>query len=453
MSSILTCFRQSERAGSLVPLANRVGAYCFHLAALPSAMDKTIPGPLRGEAEYSACKMTRRTGTVSRGIRTPIIKSGDNLAQIIVDSVLLAAGEEGFELRDRDVVAITESVVARAENNYASCDDIAAEIREKFPEKEIGLVFPILSRNRFAVSLRGIARGAERIVLQLSYPSDEVGNSLMDLDLMDEKGIDPLKDCLPEKKYRELFGFNPHAFTGIDYVEYYREIIEKEGCQAEIILANDPLAILDYSPNVLVCDVHTRDRTKRLLRRAGAKRVLGLDDLLTKSRKGSGYHETYGLLGSNKASEEKVKLFPRSGYDFVNAVSELFRERTGKHLEVMIYGDGAFKDPVCKIWELADPVVSPAFTDGLAGKPRELKLKYLADNKFAELSGQALEEAVRKAIAEKEKDRDFVSNAGGTTPRQLTDLLGSLADLTSGSGDKGTPVVLIQGYFDNLADS
>lgn len=397
--------------------------------------------------------MTRRTGTVSRGIRTPIIKSGDNLIQIIVDSVLLAAADEGFEIRDRDVIAITESVVARAENNYASCDDIAADIREKFPEKEIGLVFPILSRNRFAVSLRGIARGAERVVLQLSYPADEVGNSLMDLDLMDEKGIDPLRDCLPEKKYRELFGVNPHAFTGIDYVDYYRDIIEKEGCRAEIILANDPLAILDYTPYVLVCDVHTRDRTKRLLRRAGAERVLGLDDLLTKARNGSGYHESYGLLGSNKASEEKIKLFPRSGKIFVDAVSDLFKANTGKQVEVMIYGDGAFKDPVCKIWELADPVVSPAFTDGLAGKPRELKLKYLADNKFAELSGQALEEAVRKAIAEKESDRDFVSNAGGTTPRQLTDLLGSLADLTSGSGDKGTPVVLIQGYFDSLADS
>lgn len=400
----------------------------------------------------SASKTMRRTGTTSRGIRTPIIKSGDNLPEIIVDSVLLAAREEGFGLHDRDVVAITESVVARAENNYASCDDIAFDIKRKFPEGEIGVIFPILSRNRFAVNLRGIARGAKKIVLQLSYPSDEVGNSLMDLDQMDAKGIDPLKDCLSESRYRELFGANPHTFTGVDYVDFYREIITAEGCEAEIILANDPLAILDFTPYTLVCDVHTRERTKRLLRKAGARRVLGLDDILAEPVGTSGYHAQYGLLGSNKASEEHIKLFPRSGKAFVNSVSDLFRQQTGRHIEVMIYGDGAFKDPVCKIWELADPVVSPAFTDGLSGKPKELKLKYLTDNKFADLNGQALEDAIRQAIAEKEEDKDFETNAGGTTPRQLTDLLGSLADLTSGSGDKGTPVVLIQGYFDSLAD-
>ncbi len=442
-------------------MANRVGAYfsAFRLTRrerLPRREDYRRPhaptGSLKGEAVYSAQTMIRRTGTTSRGIRTPIIKSGDKLAEIILDSVLLAARDEGFDLHDRDVVAVTESVVARAENNYASCDDIAKDIRRKFPEGEIGLVFPILSRNRFAVNLRGIARGAKKIVLQLSYPSDEVGNSLMDLDQMDEKGIDPLKDCLSEMRYRKLFGVNRHTFTGVDYVDFYRETIRSEGCEAEIILANDPLVVLRYTPFTLVCDVHARERTKRLLRRAGAKRVLGLDDILTQSVDGSGFHEEFGLLGSNKASEEIVKLFPRSGKLFVNTLSGLFLERTGKHIEVMIYGDGAFKDPVCKIWELADPVVSPAFTDGLGGKPRELKLKYLTDSKFADLSGQELEEAVRQAIADKEEDLDFETNAGGTTPRRLTDLLGSLADLTSGSGDKGTPVVLIQGYFDSLAD-
>lgn len=396
--------------------------------------------------------MIRRTGTTSRGIRTPIIKSGDNLIDIIVESVLLASKSEGFDLHDRDVVAVTESVVARAENNYATCDHIATDVRRKFPQGEVGVIFPILSRNRFAVNLRGIARGARKIVLQLSYPTDEVGNSLMDIDQMDERGIDPLKDCLSEERYRELFGINRHTFTGVDYVEYYRDIIVKEGCDAEIILANDPLAILDYTSHTLVCDVHSRDRTKRLLRKAGAETVLGLDDLLTEFIDGSGYHEQYGLLGSNKASEERVKLFPRAGKEFVDAVSNLFMLRAGKSIEVMIYGDGAFKDPVCKIWELADPVVSPAFTNGLSGKPKELKLKYLTDSQFANLVGNELEEAIRHAIADKEKDQDFEINAGGTTPRQLTDLLGSLADLTSGSGDKGTPVVLIQGYFDSLAD-
>lgn len=369
-----------------------------------------------------------------------------------MDSVLAAAHEEDFKLADRDVVAVTESVVARAENNYATCDDIATDVRAKFPEGQIGVIFPILSRNRFAVNLRGIARGVKKIVLQLSYPSDEVGNSLMNLDQMDEKGIDPLKDCLSEARYRELFGVNRHAFTGVDYVDFYRSVIEGEGCEAEIILANDPITILDYTPYVLVCDVHSRERTKRLIRRAGAERVLGLDDLLTEPVNGSGFHEEYGLLGSNKADDERVKLFPRAGKPFVNAVSDLFYQETGKHIEVMIYGDGAFKDPVCQIWELADPVVSPAFTDGLSGKPRELKLKYLTDSQFSDLCGQELEEAVRRAIAAKESDIHFESKAGGTTPRRLTDLLGSLADLTSGSGDKGTPVVLIQGYFDSLAD-
>lgn len=407
---------------------------------------------VKGEADQTAKQMTRRTGTTSRGIRTPIIRSGDNLPQIIVDSVLLAAEAEGFELHDRDVVAVTESVVARAEDNYSSCDEIAADINKKFPEHEIGLVFPILSRNRFAVNLRGIARSAKRIVLQLSYPSDEFGNSLMSIDSMDEAGINPLTDCLTESRYRQLFGINRHAFTGVDYVEFYRQVIEKEGCQAEIILANDPVTILDYTPYVLNCDVHSRDRTKRLLNRAGAKRVLGLDDIMNQPVGESGFHETYGLLGSNKASEERVKLFPRAGKAFVDGVSNLFFERTGKRIEVMIYGDGAFKDPVAKIWELADPVVSPAFTDGLDGKPRELKLKYLTDSKFSDLNGGELEQAIRLAIKEKEEDKDFETNAGGTTPRHLTDLLGSLADLTSGSGDKGTPVVLIQGYFDSLAD-
>ncbi len=396
--------------------------------------------------------MTRRIGTTSRGIRTPIIRSGDNLIEIIVESVILAAESEGFELYDRDVVAITESVIARAENNYATCDDIAYDVRRLFPEGEVGVVFPILSRNRFAINLRGIARGVKKVVLQLSYPSDEVGNSLMDLDVMDEKGVDPLSDCLTEKRYRELFGRNCHPFTGVDYVEFYREIITAEGAEAEIILANNPTAILTRTPYVLVADVHSRHRTRRLIKRAGAERVLGLDDILASPVNGSGYHSEYGLLGSNKASEEHIKLFPRGGKELVDAIAARFLEETGKHIEVMIYGDGAFKDPVCKIWELADPVVSPAYTDGLKGTPRELKLKYLADNEFAALSGKELDEAIKLAIREKDRDQDAPDKAEGTTPRRLSDLLGSLADLTSGSGDKGTPVVLIQGYFDSLSD-
>lgn len=364
----------------------------------------------------------------------------------------MASESEGFKLHDRDVIAITESVIARAENNYATCDDIAHDVKRLFPEGEVGIVFPILSRNRFAVNLRGIARGVKKVILQLSYPSDEVGNSLMDLDVMDEKGVDPLSDCLTEERYRELFGTNRHAFTGVDYVEHYREIIEAEGAKAEIILANNPVAILEKTPYVLVADVHSRHRTRRLLERAGATRVLGLDDILASPVNGSGYHSEYGLLGSNKASEEHIKLFPRGGKELVDAIASRFLKETGKHIEVMIYGDGAFKDPVCKIWELADPVVSPAYTDGLKGTPRELKLKYLADNEFAALSGRELDEAIKLAIREKDRDKDAQEKAEGTTPRRLCDLLGSLADLTSGSGDKGTPVVLIQGYFDSLSD-
>ena len=395
--------------------------------------------------------MIRRTGTTSRGIRTPIIRSGDNLIDIIVESVLLASESEGFKLHDRDVVAITESVIARAENNYATCDDIAHDVGRLFPEGEVGIVFPILSRNRFAVNLRGIARGVKKVVLQLSYPSDEVGNSLMDLDVMDEKGIDPLSDCLTEERYRKLFGTNRHAFTGVDYVEYYRDIIEAEGAKAEIILANNPVAILERTPYVLVADVHSRHRTRRLLVRAGASRVLGLDDILATPVNGSGYHSEYGLLGSNKASEEHIKLFPRGGKELVDAIASRFLEETGKNIEVMIYGDGAFKDPVCKIWELADPVVSPAYTTGLEGTPNEVKIKYLADNQFAGLTGQALREAIVNQIKAKKGNLTGAMEAQGTTPRRLTDLVGSLCDLVSGSGDKGTPVVYIQGYFDSLA--
>lgn len=396
--------------------------------------------------------MKRRTGTTSRGIRTPIIRSGDRLPEIVVDSVIRAAESEGFELHDRDVVAVTESVVARAENNYATCDDIAHDVRRLFPEGEIGVIFPILSRNRFAINLRGIARGADRIVLQLSYPADEVGNALMDLAVMDDVDINPLRDCLTEAEYRDHFGDVHHPYTGVDYVAYYREIIEGEGAEATIILANDPLAILDYTPYVLTCDIHTREHTKRRLERAGAQRVLGLDDILAAPVNGSGYNERYGLLGSNKASEEKIKLFPRGGDAFVRQTAERFAERTGKAIEVMVYGDGAFKDPTAKIWELADPVVSPASTPGLQGRPNELKLKYLADNEFADLNGAELEAAVVDAIEHKPSSV-MGDSTEGTTPRHLTDLLGSLADLTSGSGDKGTPVVLIQGYFDSLADA
>ena len=391
----------------------------------------------------------RKGGTISRGIRCPIIREGDDLAAIVTDSVLEAAESEGFEMRDRDVIAVTESVVARSQGNYVSIDDIAADVKEKFGEETVGVIFPILSRNRFAICLKGIARGAKKIVLMLSYPSDEVGNHLITFDQMDEAGVNPYTDVLSLEKYRVLFGDNVHEFTGVDYVDYYKTLIEGEGAEAEIVFANDPRAVLDYTKNVLTCDIHTRARSKRLLKAAGAEKVFGLDDIMTASRDGSGFNADYGLLGSNKSTEEKVKLFPRDCKDLVEKIAANMKEKTGKNVEVMVYGDGAFKDPQGKIWELADPVVSPGSTDGLRGTPNELKLKYLADNDFKDLSGDALKEAISKSI--KEKDSNLVGNMAsqGTTPRQLTDLIGSLCDLTSGSGDKGTPIVLIQGYFDN----
>ena len=395
---------------------------------------------------------TRRVGTVSRGIRCPIIREGDDLAAIVTESVLEAAESEGFSLHNRDVIAITESIAARAQGNYASVDAIAKDVKEKLGGGTVGVIFPILSRNRFAICLRGIASGAKKIVLMLSYPSDEVGNSLVSLDKVDEAGVNPYSDVLTLEKYRELFGENRHEFTGIDYVEYYGNLIRECGAEVEIIFANNPKAILDYTDTVLTCDIHTRARTKRILKNAGAKTVLGLDDILTSSVDGSGYNEKYGLLGSNKSTENKVKLFPRDCQPLVLEVQRRILEATGKHVEVMIYGDGAFKDPQGKIWELADPVVSPFFTEGLVGTPNELKLKYLADNDFSDLSGEELKAAICDSI--KAKSGSLVGNMAsqGTTPRQLTDLIGSLCDLTSGSGDKGTPVVLIQGYFDNYTD-
>ena len=396
--------------------------------------------------------MARKTGTVSRGIRCPIIREGDNMADIVVNSVIEAATEEGFELRDRDVVAITESVVARAQGNYASVDAIASDVKAKLGGETIDVIFPILSRNRFAICLRGIAKGVKKIVLMLNYPSDEVGNGLVSLDQLDEAGINPYTDVLSEEKYRELFGINPHPFTNVDYIQYYGDLIRSCGAEAEIILANDPRVILNYTDNVLNCDIHSRTRTKRILRDAGAKCVVGLDEILSQSVNGSGYNEKYGLLGSNKSTEDTVKLFPHECFDLVNDIQAQFMARLGKHIEVMVYGDGAFKDPVGKIWELADPVVSPAYTKGLEGTPNELKLKYLADNDFADLSGEELKNAIEDAI--RKKNADLVGNMAsqGTTPRRLTDLIGSLCDLTSGSGDKGTPIVLVQGYFDNLTD-
>lgn len=396
--------------------------------------------------------MTRKTGTVSRGIRCPIIRQGDSIADIVVASVLEAAEAEGFALRDRDVVSITESIVARAQGNYASVDAIAEDVKNKFGGETLGVIFPILSRNRFAICLKGIAKGAKKIVLMLNYPSDEVGNALVSLDQLDEAGINPYSDVLDEAKYRELFGENPHPFTGVDYIKYYGDLIRSCGAEAEIILANDPKVILRYTDNVLNCDIHSRARTKRILKAAGAKCVYGLDEILSQSVNGSGYNEKYGLLGSNKSTEETVKLFPHECFDMVNDIQAKLLERTGKHIEVMVYGDGAFRDPVGKIWELADPVVSPAYTKGLEGTPNELKLKYLADNDFADLKGEELKNAIEKAI--RKKDDDLVGNMAsqGTTPRRITDLIGSLCDLTSGSGDKGTPVVLVQGYFDNLTD-
>ncbi len=396
--------------------------------------------------------MERRVGTVSRGIRCPIIREGDNLAKIVADSVIEAAQYEGFELRDRDVISVTESIVARSQGNYASVEAIAKDVKAKLGGETIGVIFPILSRNRFAICLKGIAMGAKKIVLMLSYPSDEVGNCLVSLDKIDEAGVNPYSDVLTLEKYRELFGENKHEFTGVDYVDYYSQIIREAGAEVEVIFANQPTTILNYTDCVLNCDIHTRARTKRILLKNGAKVVCGLDDILNAPVDGSGCNEKYGLLGSNKSTEDTIKLFPRECKDFVIEIQKLVLDATGKHVEVMVYGDGAFKDPQGKIWELADPCVSPAFTDGLVGTPNELKLKYLADNDFKDLSGEELKKAISESI--KAKSDNLVGNMAsqGTTPRQLTDLIGSLCDLTSGSGDKGTPVVLVQGYFDNYTN-
>ena len=393
--------------------------------------------------------MSRMIGTVSRGVRAPIIRQGDDIVEIVTNSVIEAAKDDGTDIRDRDIIAMTEAIVARAQGNYASIDDIAEDVKAKFGKETVGVIFPILSRNRFAICLRGIAKGAKKIVLALSYPSDEVGNHLISLDALDEKGVDPYKDVLTLAKYRELFGYEKHRFTGVDYVEYYEKLIVEMGAEAEIIFANDPRAVLAYTKNVINCDIHTRARTKRLLRAAGAEIVYGLDEILNHSVNGSGYNADYGLLGSNKATEDTVKLFPRDCQPIVDAIQKKVYEATGKTVEVMVYGDGAFKDPVGKIWELADPVVSPAYTAGLEGTPNELKLKYLADNDFASLSGDALKEAIKAEIVKKDADLFGQMASEGTTPRRLTDLIGSLCDLTSGSGDKGTPIVWIQGYFDN----
>ena len=395
--------------------------------------------------------MARLTGTVSRGIRCPIIKQGDDLVQIVTNAVIDASVADEFPLHDRDVIAITESIVGRAQGNYCTVDDIAEDVRRKLGGQDIGVIFPITSRNRFSVLLTGIAKGAKKIYLMLSYPSDEVGNAFLTYDELDEKGVDPYNDVLSEKEYIELFGEPLHEFTGVNYVKYYRELINNAGCECEIIFANQAKTILRYTNNVLACDIHTRNRTKRILKKAGAN-VYGLDDIMTESINGSGYNEKYGLLGSNKATEETVKLFPRDAQGLVEDIQAEMLRRTGKHFEVMIYGDGAFKDPQGKIWELADPVVSPFFTEGLKGTPNEVKIKYLADNDFSELKGEELKEAIKEQI--KKKDSNLVGKmiSEGTTPRQLTDLIGSLSDLTSGSGDKGTPVVLVQGYFDNYTN-
>ena len=396
--------------------------------------------------------MERKVGTISRGIRCPIIREGDDLVSITVNSVLEAAAAEGFEMRDRDVVALTESIVARSQGNYASIEAISKDIKAKINSDTVGVIFPILSRNRFAICLKGIASAFKKVVLMLSYPSDEVGNALLTFDQLDDAGVNPYSDVLSLEKYRELFGNNVHEFTGVDYVEYYSNLIKECGAEVEVIFANQAKTILNYVDSVITCDIHTRARTKRILKSLGAKAVLGLDDILNASVDGSGYNEKYGLLGSNKATESTIKLFPKECKDLVLAIQKGFLEKCGKHIEVMVYGDGAFKDPQGKIWELADPVVSPAFTDGLIGTPNELKLKYLADNDFKDLSGEKLKDAISKSI--KEKNNNLVGNMAsqGTTPRQLTDLIGSLCDLTSGSGDKGTPIILVQGYFDNFTD-
>jgi len=396
--------------------------------------------------------MERKVGTISRGIRCPIIREGDNLIDITVQSVLDACESEGFSLRDRDVIALTESIVARAQGNYASIDAISKDVREKTGGEDVGVIFPILSRNRFSIILRGIAKGVKKVYLMLSYPSDEVGNALLTYDQLDDAGVNPYSDVLSLEKYRELFGENKHEFTGVDYVAYYQEIVKEAGAEVEVIFANQAKEILNYTKNVITCDIHTRKRTKRILRANGANIVIGLDDILTTSIDGNGFNEQYGLLGSNKSTETTIKLFPRDSQYLVEGIQAKILELTGKHVEVMVYGDGAFKDPQGKIWELADPVVSPFFTSGLVGTPNELKLKYLADNDFKNLSGEALKEAISNSI--KAKNSNLVGNMAsqGTTPRQLTDLIGSLCDLTSGSGDKGTPIILIQGYFDNFTD-
>ena len=397
--------------------------------------------------------MGKMVGTISRGIRTPIIRSGDNLVEMVADSVLAAAKDEGFEIRDRDIISVTESIVARAQDNYVMVDDIAEDIRNKFKRDTLGVIFPILSRNRFAICLRAIAKGTKKIVLMLSYPSDEVGNHLISVDMMDEEGVNPYTDVLTEEKYRELFGYVKHPFTGVDYVEYYGNLIKEAGAEVEIIFSNNPRTILNYTKDVLVCDIHTRQRTKRILKENGGNTILGLDDILTSPVNGSGCNEEYGLLGSNKATEDKVKLFPRNCEEFVLEVQAEMFKRTGKNVEVMVYGDGAFKDPAGKIWELADPVVSPGYTKGLEGTPNEVKLKYLADNNFAHLDGEELKNAIKEHIKNKKENLVGAMESQGTTPRRLTDLIGSLCDLTSGSGDKGTPVVYIQGYFDNYTNN
>ncbi|NLY67144.1 MAG: F420-0--gamma-glutamyl ligase [Tissierellia bacterium] len=396
--------------------------------------------------------MERMVGTVTRGLRAPIVMKGDNIVQIVVDTVLKASEVEGFPIRDRDIVAITESLVARAQGNYADIDAIAIDIKSKFNTDTLGVVFPILSRNRFAIILKGIAKGTNKIVLMLQYPSDEVGNQLVTIDELDEKGINPWTDVLTEKEFRDLFGEQKHPFTGIDYVEYYRSIVEEQGVECEIIFSNNPKTILSYTKNVLVCDIHNRKRTKRIIKNNGGEKVYGLDDILTEPINDNGYNEIYGLLGSNKATETTLKLFPRDCQVIVDEIQAILKEKTGKTVEVMVYGDGAFKDPVCKIWELADPVVSPAYTKGLEGTPNEIKLKFIADNVFTDLRGEELQKAIADYIKNKEKDLVGKMESEGTTPRRLTDLIGSLCDLTSGSGDKGTPIVYVQGYFDNYIE-